>query len=80
MASWDDTRRVRKQNELPRPAEERRDQPGDELTNALLWLELAEGGTRDALVERLAQARLTVHVPRRSGIAGPKAPDEPRGD
>ena len=63
MPSRDDKRRVRKQIELPRPAEERLNQPIDERTNALLWLELVQGGIRDALVERLAQAHLMLPAP-----------------
>jgi len=45
-------------------------------TDALLWLELAEGTTRAALVERLAQAHLSAdacgvaHVPLGSSSAG----------
>nr|MBA2361769.1 hypothetical protein [Actinomycetota bacterium] len=44
--------------------------------DALPWLELAEGTTRDALVERLAQAHLiadacsVAHVPLGSSRAG----------
>ena len=32
--------------------------PATNETDALRWLELADGGTREALVERLAQAHL----------------------
>jgi hypothetical protein len=32
--------------------------PSTNETDALLWLELADGGTSEALVERLAQAHL----------------------
>ena len=32
--------------------------PSTSEIDAILWLELANGGTRDALVERLAQAHL----------------------
>ena len=63
MPSRDDKRRVRKQKKLPRPGEARPDQAVDERTNALLWLELAQGGIRDALVERLAQAHLMQPAP-----------------
>ena len=47
-----------------------------DVASALLWLELAEGTTRDALVERLAQAHLSAdgcgvaHVPLGSSRVG----------
>jgi hypothetical protein len=43
----------------PRPTDDQPKQADDQRTNALLWLGLAEGPIRDALVERLAQAHLT---------------------
>jgi hypothetical protein len=50
---------VRTTKQRPRPADDRSKQADDQRTNALLWLGLAEGPIRDALVERLAQAHLT---------------------
>jgi hypothetical protein len=35
--------------------------PDPDGTGAVLWLELAEGTTRERLIERLAQAHLTVY-------------------
>lgn len=34
-------------------------EPSEAKRTALMWLELAEGSTREALVERLAQARMS---------------------
>ena len=45
--------------------------PSADGTHALLWLELAEGATRQVLVERLAQANLTdPHIETDPGDAG----------
>lgn len=50
---------ARQTNKRPRPANDRPKAPDDQRTNALLWLGLIEGRTRDALAERIAQAHLT---------------------
>jgi hypothetical protein len=61
----------RKGMNRPRGAVDPPQQSDDQRRNALLWLALAEGRTRDALVERLAQARLTEHPQRRADVDPP---------
>jgi hypothetical protein len=62
---------ARKAKQRPRPVEQPDD---DQRTNALLWLGLAEGRTRDALAERLAQAHLSELPTRPSGARTPEVP------
>jgi hypothetical protein len=59
MAATPRNLRLQAKTDRPRAAVDPPHESDDQRTNALLWLALAEGRTRAALVERLAQARLT---------------------
>jgi hypothetical protein len=59
---------ARKTNKRAWPTNDRPNAPDNQRTNALAWLGLTEGRTRDALAERIAQAHLT------------EAPSSPSGD
>lgn len=65
---------ARTTKQRPGPADDRPKQADDQRTNALLWLGLAEGPIRDALVERLAQAHLTELPAAAIGDRGPELP------
>jgi hypothetical protein len=69
---------LRQMNRPERPADAQPRQAADERTNAILWLGLAEGPTRDALIERLAQARLTELPAGRSGVERTTPPRDRR--